>query len=213
MEFIINSITWLALSWLFFPIAAITILTTYFNVKNERNEFPIFSGIVIGGLVYLASFRFEELAKFSWNNIFYVLGAYVLAGFLVSLFQWIKTLREFKVFATDAKKRLIESFEEDVNGLMSRNAGYTRKEAVDSTTKSHKSSLRSSLSHNFKNVNFDEQTGKFYLGVDKSTMSKHWVYWPFFALSIIFDPITEFVNFVIDYAKNLFTSISKRFAV
>ncbi len=214
MDFIITAISWLALSWLFIPLVAISLLATYFNVKNDRDDFPIFSGFLVAGIVYLSSFRFESLSVlFSWSNIGYFLGGYILIGFFVALFKWILKLKEFKRVALEKRTDLEESLEKDVLSYLDKNPRSNREDAIKSVVDGNRNRLVSTLSYKYNLVCVDSVTGKIYLGVEKSLVSKHWIYWPFFILTVVLDPITEFVNFMVDYLKNLFTIISKRFSV
>lgn len=212
MEYVITFFTWVALSWLFFPIACLSLITTYFNIKNDERDFPIVSGIVLGLVVWLSILRFD-FPQFSWANLAYFVGGYIIIGFFVALFKWVQRLKEFKKVATEIKEKKDGEYNSIFSKYREQNYNWSEEQLKSSTLESIKRSTETDLSYRFSNVLYDTSTKKFYLGVNKVSVSTHWVYWPFFVLSIVFEPIASVINFLVDYTKNFFTSISKRFSV
>lgn len=190
-------ITFLAYTWAFYILALATVVVSYIWVMDTDDRyrdgyFPFGPTLIVGAFIYILATRFDVLKQFIiWPNIMATIGGYLLIGFFVSLFRYVRRLSEFKEYATERKS---ENF----------------KGSIDSE---YINSMRGDLKYKFHNVTFEEKTGKFSLDHKRSNITRHWIYWPFFLVSVVFDPIGDFVKFSVKRLGFLYQHLSKKYAV
>jgi hypothetical protein len=192
MSFFIEVFTWLAVTAAFYPLVVVALVATYFIVAKsiDESDFPFSPLLVLGAIGVIAVIRYPGLAVlFQWPNVLLTAGAYLAIGFFVSLFKWIRKLSDFRVYAlqkrTDYPEASSEKFLERVQG--SYNSDY------------HEAKLN--------------KEGRVYLPHDVSELTSQWFYWPFFILSVLFDPIKTAVNAGVAYFRSFYEYLSNHFSV
>lgn len=102
--FLIGALDWLFLGWVFWPMFIIFSFWSYGSVRKSKHEFAFFPLILIAVMGFAAVWRWPVLKTLfsSWELIALAVGAYIVAGFIVSLYKYIAELHDFKKEAPDS---------------------------------------------------------------------------------------------------------------
>jgi hypothetical protein len=98
IAFLVTALNFIFLSWIFWPIFIIFSFCSYNLVKSSKHEFAWAPLILIGVVGFGAVWRWPILKVMftSWQLIGLAIGAYIVAGFIVSLYKYIAELHDFK---------------------------------------------------------------------------------------------------------------------
>lgn len=195
MSILLTILAFLTLWWVFWPIVTILTLITYFTV-NKKDEDDFEAGalallaVTIAGLTHY----FDAWFIFTWPTVLYTVGGYVAIGVVIMGYKWLTLLSDFKV---KAKEWL--NANESYLGLryeaLSRHVfGYNTNKVIVSEAPDHVKPI-------------------YYLNWRTFPLANWVVFWPFFSLSVVLDPILRITRRVIKWCGEIFEAIAKKFAV
>lgn len=208
MYFLISVLDFLFLSWFFYPVIVILPIICYAIVfkTSEENEFPVEPSFLLIPVIGALLWRFPSLRGLfaDWHVYLYVVGGYVLAGFLLSLYKWIMVLVDFR---KPNVKIMIGCCRSDIETRYSHNHNAAKDQQVAEQLR---------RDYQFKNclvtVNPDRSI-TIYPDRHKYPIATWWVYWPFFLLSVVFDPLKRVIEKLTEWTKTFYESIARRFSV
>lgn len=187
----------LFLTWTFWPIVVGLPLICYgvvssLEAKDESEAWPTLL-IILAGAATL--YRYPALRLTEWQTWAYAVGGYVLIGFLLTLYKWVMVLVDFR--KSDVAKDIAET----------RTAYSSPKKAA--------ASLGSLYRYKKCLVEVNDADGTISVRPNwHSYPLATWAtYWPFFAFSVILDPIKRGIEHAIGWLKSFFDGIARRFAV
>lgn len=200
MSILLAILAFLTLWWVFWPIVTILTLITYFTV-NKKDEDDFESGalallaVTIAGLTHY----FGAWFLFAWPTVLYTVGGYVAIGAVIMGYKWLTLLSDFRPKAREwlqERERLDETLDDKRKGLSR--------------------ALYNSYTHSNRVIVFQAATHVkpiYYLNWRAFPLANWVVFWPFFSLSVILDPILRVTRRVIKWCGEIFEAIAKKFAV
>jgi hypothetical protein len=185
-------------AWTFWPIVVLLPIIAYMAVQTAAKEDSgSFAAIFLMSVVVgLLTYKYQWIRDLftSWTSIAYVIGGYVLAGFLVSLYKWFMVLFDFK--------KLKEEVRAEITKL--KNSGTLGDE------------LNRVLSNHYAKCYVDVDDNNvvtIYPNWKEHPIGVWWVYWPFFILSVVFDPLKRIIENLYERLKDFYNFIAKQFSV
>lgn len=203
----------LLMTWVFWPIILILPLAAYYNVTTavKEEETEVFAGVLIAGIVGALAYKFPAIRGFfdGWKAVAIVLGGYVVAGFLLSLYKWLVVLWDFRKL--------------DVKGRVEacRNAHAAADEAALKKRSETSYMSNPSVESRVKELDVFEKcvvetsndTFMIYPNWKKYPIGTWWVYWPFFLLELPFDFVKRIMENLFNWLKHFYNGIAQKFAV
>lgn len=194
----ITILDYLLLGWLFWPVAIVPLLIAYALVNADDSDCAvgalILSAVALGACLY----RYPEFRAFAftWSGAAWLVGGYVVAGGILSLWKWVNVLMDFKRKAPEALKKVKRP---DAPSEIAENLGRS----IFGYGKSHYV------------VSGDGLNGDsvYYPNYKVFPIATWWVYWPFFTLSVVFDPINRLIRRVYDLLKGVYERMARTVAV
>lgn len=200
MSILLTILAFLTLWWVFWPIVTILTLITYFTV-NQKDEDDFEAGalallaVTIAGLTHY----FDAWLIFAWPTVLYTVGGYVAIGAVIMGYKWLTLLSDFRPKAREwlkEREHLNETPEDKRKGLSNALYGYHDNNKVK---------VLRDLSPEVPPI--------YFLNWRAFPLANWVVFWPFFSLSVILDPILRVTRRVIKWCGEIFEAIAKKFAV
>jgi hypothetical protein len=209
MSIIVWVLDLLFLSWLFWPILfGVPILCWIFITSAVKDEEFTIGAALLMLLVLFANFwrySYPSLAVLTtWH--FWVTGltVYLGAGFVISTYKWFMVIMNLR---KDLQNKVLISTHK--NDIQHHHPDWDGEEIARAVVrviedKSYYSKLK---------VEADGLQVLVFPNWKKYPIGTWWVYWPFFLLEVVFDPIQRVVEKVVDFLKDYYHYIAKYFAV
>jgi hypothetical protein len=206
----LNACSWvldlLFISWFFWPVAFGLPVICYFVIASSFKEdkythVPEFLlAIVIGAVLW----RYPDLRHYAtdWHNWAYVIGGYAVAGFLMSLYKWLRVIGSFR---SQDVKGTIARIRSEVNTVYHMNHEEAR--AAEATQQ-----LRRKFDK-CKVVLNDDKTISIWPDRSEYSISSWWVYWPFFLLELPFELVGDICRACYNTIRRLYDGIAQSFSV
>lgn len=205
MTLITSLLDFLFMTWVFWPIILTLPFVAYYNVVSavKDDESEVFAGFVIATIVGILAYKFPAVRGYfdGWRAWSVVLGGYVAAGFLLSLYKWFVVLWDFRKLNV---KETIEKCKKEAKDA--EDSGNRYCPSVESRLKDY-SDFQKCI------VESSEGTYTIYPNWKKYPISIWWTYWPFFLLEIPFDFIKRIMENLFNWLRHFYNSIAKSFAV
>jgi len=198
MSVLLTILAFLTLWWVFWPIVTILTLITYFAVsKNKDDDFESGALALLALTIVGLTHYFGAWFLFTWPTVLYTVGGYVAIGVVIMGYKWLTLLSDFRTKAKEFLKSIPEggSVAEKAQRLDSHVFGsYGRHVKVDT-------------------VDGPDSRAFYYLNWRTFPLANWVVFWPFFSLSVVLDPILRVTRRVIKWCGEIFEAIAKKFAV
>lgn len=211
MHLLTSFLDLLFLSWFFYPLVIVFPVICYYIIEqtgrsvyhdNDWPGGPLFLLAIVGAAVL---YRFPTLRPASWHGYIWWALTYIAIGFGVALYKWLAVLVAFKrghVKIDIARAKAAELAENPQN-----HARAQLNEAVDRLKRD--SDYRRCI------ITVDGDTGfiTIYPNWQQHPIASWFAYWPFHALSIPFDWLTDAVEWVAKALRGFWEGIAKHFSV
>lgn len=185
-------ISYLMIDWVFWTLNLILILVARNELKDEDDVWDwcaLLVAIITAGLLY----RYDSFRAFAltWRGAGWIVGGYAVAGGVTALAKWLIVLVDFRPKARawlDANTDYQTKYPDKADALSRDLFGSGRDRVIESE-------------------------GSFYPNWKRFPIAVWATYWPFFAFSVILDPITRAAKRAVKWMGTLFERLSKSFAV
>lgn len=205
MTIITAVLDFLLMTWIFWPIIVVLPFVAFYNVFSavKEDEVEVFAGAVIAAIVGILAYKFPVVRGYfdGWRAWCVILGGYVSAGFLLSLYKWLVVLWDFR--KADVKGR-IQSCRNSYNAEMEKG----RSSYIDS--------VKQRIQNLFEKCVVEENndnTFSVFPNWRKYPIGLWWVYWPFFLLELPFDFVKRIAESLFQWLRHFYNSVAKKFAV
>jgi hypothetical protein len=207
MTIITAILDFLFMTWVFWPIILVLPFVAYYNVTNavKDNECEVFAGVLIAGIVGILAYKYPAVRGYfdGWRAWAVVLGGYVAAGFLLSLYKWLVVLWDFR--KGDIKGDIAQC-KREYNNEYERNfaKGYSVTSMADRVERA------------FPKCNTtanEDGTFTVFPNWKKYPIGTWWTYWPFFLLELPFDFVKRIMENLFNWLRHFYNSIAQRFSV
>lgn len=190
-------LTFMLLGWFFWPLTAVLVLWTYCLVRGEDDDFSYWATLFMGAVIASVIYRYDHIRVWIWNaeHATWCIVAYIAVGFLIAVHKWTNHLMAFK-----------SAGRKEVADIAKRHPDW-EKGSTDFIR-----SLRSALSLKGDSVYYSPEKG-YYLNWREFPIGNWWAYWPFFILSVVFDPIRRACRWTVNRLKKFWEGLAKYFAV
>ena len=209
MTFPFTVLNFLFLTWVFWPIVLGILLVAFGKIvySVREHDFAVFPAFLIATTGAAIAYRYPSIRPyfFTWQGVGIVFGAYVVAGFLVSLYKWMAVLIDFKkldVSSAIAKVRVDEDKE------------YLRLKQKHGNDYEYTRDVLSEVQGYFSNCVVKESAdGKIsvYPNWKKHPIGTWWSYWPFFALELPFDFVKQIGERLLSLMRHFYNGIAEKF--
>jgi hypothetical protein len=174
--------------WLFWPILCIIFLLTasYINDKLERASTPYLPIILVLFISWCVALQISP-DLITWKNAAWFVGAYTAIGFVITLFNWRLALLEFQATANKIKASI-----------------------TDISTAQLYNALKDCYRYNHS---VEQTSSGIVLRADPDRLRIWWMYWPFYTLRFITNPIRNFFNALVSFFRGVFNQLGNYYKV
>lgn len=174
--------TWFFYVWLV-GFSLWTFIAAAVVLDKDNDDFHYGIGFLFGAVLLAAGWHWKDFGGWlaDWSHLPYVVGGYVIIGFLVALYKWTMVLFDFR---------------------RSNPAALIAKARTNSYASAYHASRKDHIEAAFKDKcvvtqhGGDEATATYsvYPNWRRHPIASWWAYWPVFAFSVVFDPIERAIR-------------------
>ena len=177
---------WIVLGWFFWPLEITLLLLVHNLAKGSASKYDTFSGGALFWFLLLGGAIMYRVHRWpTWAEVGLYAVAYIAVGFFVSLIKYNGVLRAFRKNASlELAKGEISAFD-----------------------------LANRLDLPNYSVMTEQKSGFYYLNWQKFPIANWWTFWPFFALSSVFDFIEDIIEWLVDQFKAMYQQLSLGYKV
>ena len=225
MSYLTSVIDFLVLTWLFWPLLVLIPIVCYFMVLDavRHEHYPLMPELLLAAVIAAVVYHFPvlHLYAFSWQVWALAVPVYIVAGFGIAFYKWMAVIHDFRASGPAA---IIASTRADVwqEAVKANRVKWTGPELVKEVSSrldrywDRKAVIEvppSRCPDQLTQAEFSAVALRVYPNWKKHPIATWWVYWPFFALSVVFDPIERFIRQLTAWLKGVFNGVARKFSV